>query len=136
MGPLESYRDMAPKIRAQVLLAEYRCGKRCLLLHIWSTPDGRNYYQPPYRLSPEVAEAETVESARLKRTLDGYRKWQDRAGSFDELIDAAEGLTPGTIGLTLTCDHIREIISVESIATDVAPARPGVPAKILLPRNP
>jgi|GEM_PF-6200139 hypothetical protein len=93
MCAIEQYRNMTAKSRAQVLLAEYRCGKRCLLLHVWQTPHGRHYYQPPYRLSPEVTEAEAVESARRKRTVDGYRKWQARAGSVSAL-PAPQGRLP------------------------------------------
>lgn len=135
MDPLDAYRAMTPKARREVLLAEYRCRERCLLLHIWQTPQGRNYYQPPYRLSPTVTDSETVESARAKRTVDGSRRWRERAGSLDELIDFADGLEPKSVGLTVTCDHVRETVAAEELADTVAHATPGRPAKVLLPRS-
>ena len=75
-----SYEAMTPTARKQVLLAEYRCRtkKRCLLLHVWQTPQGRCYYHPRYDLSPEVNQATSVEAARKKRTSDGGGKWLPR----------------------------------------------------------
>ena len=135
MSAVDDYQRMKPRDRNQVLLAEYRCPKRCLLLHIWQSPVGRKYYQPPYRLSPEVTENETVDSARRKRTEDGYRKWRGRGGSIDELIEFSEGLAPGMVGLNLTCDHIRAVLSAEQIAADIVAVHPGEPGKFRFPRG-
>lgn len=130
MDPVAAYRAMSVKDRRSVLLAEYRCRERCLLLHIWQTPNGRFYYQPAYRLSPTVAEAETVQSARDKRTTDGYRRWRERAGSLDDLLDfVAPGGPP--VGLTLTCDHLREMVRAENLLRDGV--RPGEPMTVRLP---
>jgi hypothetical protein len=133
LSALDEYLQMSAKERGQVLLAEYRCRKRCLLLHIWQAPSGRNFYLPRYRLSPAVTESETAESARRKRTEDGYKIWRGRAGSMEEL-DVA-GLPPGIVTLTVTCDHVRENLAAEAIAADITAARPGAPAKILIPRG-
>ena len=85
---LAEYRAMTPKVLKQKLLAEYRCRKKgCVLLHVWNTPTGRKYYQRAYGLPSSVAEAESVESARQTRTTDGYRKWVERAGAFDALLN-------------------------------------------------
>lgn len=131
--PLASYQAMTAKARRQVLLAEYRCRtKGCLLLHVWQSPHGRYWYTPPYDLSPQVTQDETVESARAKRTADGYRKWLPRAGSFDELLDFFDG-APESGGLTLTCDHVRETVTVGRLAADAGGATPGAPAKAFVP---
>ena len=117
---LASYEALSQrKALRQVLLAEYRCrAKRgCLLLHVWQTPTARFYYQPRYELSPEVTEATSVESARLKHTSDGHTKWLPRAGSFDELIHFQ--------GKDLYCDHYRIVIPGERLAADVDGVTPG-----------
>lgn len=132
MDVVAAYRAMTAKDRRGVLLAEYRCRERCLLLHIWQAPTGRYYYQPPYRLSPEITALETAESARRKRTSDGYRRWRERAGSVDELIEfAAGGPRDVFVGLTLTCDHVREAVPAEQFVLKTA--QPGRPLKILVP---
>jgi hypothetical protein len=119
---LGAYLAMTPNARKQVLLAEYRCAiKRCLLMHIWQTPHGRCFYLPPYRLSPDMTETRTVESARLKRTEDGYRLWRARAGSLDELVEFFQW-NPGRGGLPVNCGHVRATVPVEQVVAAVAAA--------------
>lgn len=123
-------------------LLEYRCATRgCLLLHVWVMLNGERYwYAPPYRLSPDVNEAETAESARVKRTTDGNRKWRARGGYFDDemtesyvrLDDEAETLVPiPGVGITLQCNHFRGFIPSERLVADIAD-RPGKVQEILL----
>lgn len=141
--PLAAYRAMTPADRRQVLMAEYRCAtpKRCLLMHIWQTPHGRMYYIPAYRLSPNVTNTETVESARRKRVRNG--RWQPTVGSLDELLEFFDGAdligfpgvrdgTPGTAagGLPLNCAHVRTAVSAEELARVIAGVHPGRPARI------
>jgi hypothetical protein len=126
---LDDYKAMTAKERRQVLLIEYRCKtKGCLLLHAWQQPEGRFWYLPGYDLSPEVVESETAESARQKRTVDGYRKWIERAASLDHLLDFFSE-APDTGGLSLTCDHVRQVITTTELATDLEGTRPGTPTK-------
>jgi hypothetical protein len=134
-GTVEDYQAMTPKALRQVLLAEYRCRtKGCLLLHVWQTPHGRYWYLPPYDLSPEVTEAETVETARRKRTDDGYRKWKARGGSFDDLLESAREAPNYSHGLTVQCDHhVRGEIPAAELAARVNGATPGTPAKVFVP---
>ena len=75
------------------LLVEYRCSNKrgCLLLHAWRGSDSRTYfYVPHFKWSRTRNAAESVESARLKYTLDGDRIWRPRAGVLDGLGDMTE----------------------------------------------
>jgi hypothetical protein len=129
---LNAYQSMTPDTLKRVLLAEYRCAtKRCLLMHIWQAPHGRYFYLPPYRLSPDVTQTQTAESARLKRTKDGHRLWQAQAGSLDELVEFF-AYTPGVGGLPVNCEHVRDSVPVEQLAAVVAAAKPGRPTRIAL----
>jgi hypothetical protein len=133
IDPLASYQAMNAAARRQVLLCEYRCRvKGCLLLHVWQSPHGRYWYTPPYVLSAQVTHDETAESARVKRTCDGYRRWLSRAGSFDELVDFFDGV-PAAGGISVTCDHVRHTLTIGRLAADVGGATPGSPAKGFVP---
>jgi hypothetical protein len=148
-GELADYQAMTPKALKQVLVAEYRCREKgCLLLHVWQTPRGRYWYRPPYNLSPQVAESQTVESARRKRTSDGFRNWNPSAGSFDGLLDSLAyetELEDGTTvmyfspqernGLSVTCDHVRDTLTAERLAAIVRGVTPGSPGKAFLPAD-
>lgn len=107
-----------------VAVVEYRCRQGCLLLHTWRSPTGLLYYQPAYRLSPERADAETVESARVKRTTDGYRRWRARGGVLEELRDWGD-----SVGLEFQCDHLKHYRSAPMILADADAAEPGKPTR-------
>jgi hypothetical protein len=129
------YESMAKASLRSVLLVEYRCPKGCLLLHVWNTPDGRLYYQPRYQLSQSKAETDTVESARMKRTEDGFRVWKSRGGDFDELIDFFE-FDPEQGGLSMNCDHVREAVVLSGqLAAHARAATPGRPTRHTVTRN-
>ena len=123
------YESTARKEVSQSALIEYYCAHGCLLLHVWQSPHGRLWYQRRYKLSPATAEAETVASARGKRTDDGFRIWRSRGGSFDELIEFFE-FDPKAGGLSMNCHHLRNVeILCEVLAADAAAAKPGQPTK-------
>ena len=127
----EAYDALPADQLKQVLLIEYRCPGRCLLLRVWNSPDGRFWYTPRYRLSPHKAISDTAESARKKRTEDGFRMWRARGGSFDELLDDFSH-DPRSGGLTLTCDHVREDVLTDQLAGDAARGMPGHPTARLI----
>ncbi|BDX30933.1 hypothetical protein TUM20985_14800 [Mycobacterium antarcticum] len=139
---LDDYERMTKKARKEVMLAEYRhrhSTKGCLLLHVWQTPRGRCYYQPPYDLPPAVAEAESADVARQARTTDGYSKWVARAGSFDQLLETLgdEILVEGAQGpwFELRCDHVRIFVSGKVLRHNINGAKPGSPARAFLPED-
>jgi hypothetical protein len=111
-----------------VLLLDYRCPKGCLLLHVWDTPNARLYYPPRYQLSRATADAETVESARRKRTEDGERKWPAHGGSLDYLLEFFAD-EPDSGGLPLNCHHLRRTAYCTELAADMRQARRGSPTR-------
>lgn len=118
--------DAAPtKVRNQVLLVDYRCRRHCSLLIAWQAPGHRLVALPPYRLSRERNEQQSVPSARRMRTTDGYRRWRGRVLLFDELFD---GLV-----LDLKCDHTDGHVLVDQLGKDLASATPGQPTRRQFP---
>jgi len=111
---------------AKVLLVEYHCltSKHCVLLRCWQSPHGVLFYKPRYKLSPERTESSSVESARRRRTSDGYRRWVDSAGVLDDL----RGL-PDTTGFALDCDHVADSRPASKIIADADKATPGRPTR-------
>lgn len=129
MNVTELYEAASRRDIARVALSEYRCPRGCLLLHVWNSPQGRLWYRPRYKLSPERTEADTVESARKKRTQDGYRAWQSSGGDFDELLDFFD-FDPASGGLSVNCDHVRNVqIRCDRLAADADAATPGKPTR-------
>lgn len=141
--PLAMYQALDAKIRRNALLAEYRCRvKGCLLLHVWQTSQGRFWYTPRYKLSPELTESDTTESARDKRT-DEDGRWIPRADSLDRLLaffaDESETETGELVvtsysdegGLPLNCEHVRSTVGVAALA-EAAAAVPGQPVKAFI----
>ena len=133
MNVTELYEAMSRRDLARVALIEYRCPRGCLLLHVWSSPSGRLWYRPRHKLSPAIADAETVESARAKRTEDGFRVWQSSGGDFDELLDFFD-FDPTAGGLSVNCDHVRNVeILCDRLTADADAATPGKPTRHTLP---
>lgn len=112
-------------LRAAVLV-EYRCPNKrgCLLLHAWRGDDSSTYfYIPSYKMSPARNARESVESARLKNTLDGDRVWRPKAGRLDGLEEWGD-----EIGLGLECDHLLPVtVTPAEILRDAATATRGKP---------
>ena len=124
-----AYGASHPKDRRGSLLAEYRCKWNCELLVVWQAPGPvRLARLPGYKLSAERNEAESVPSARAKRTSDGDRHWNSRVLILDEL-DGWQGAA-----LDLNCDHYRTHIAVESLLQDLQGVRPGKPLRRTLTR--
>jgi hypothetical protein len=121
-----AYEAMPPEWLRRCLLVEYRCANKrgCLLLHAWSNDDAAAfYYLPDYKLSRARNEERTVESARMRNTLDGDRRWKPRAGSLDGLAEWGE-----SIGLDVQCDHLSPVaVRAKDILNDAAKATRGRP---------
>jgi hypothetical protein len=131
----EIYHELAERNAVgSVLLLEYKCPKGCLMLHVFSTPDGRMYYAPRYRLSESQSLKQSDPVARERRTEDGVRKWLSRGGSFDKLLGFFSNTTQSG-GLTLTCDHLNKHVLTDQLAADIGGAAPGRPKKKRLPYN-
>lgn len=126
---LAAYKAKTRKALNQVLIAEYRCRtSRCLLMHVWRNAElGRCYYQPRYALAPKVAQEESVESARRKR-MSG-KKWAERAGSFDALLDFC-GDEPD-LGTHLNCAHVKIRITGRRLAFDTDGVTAGSPGDVI-----
>lgn len=112
------------------LLVEYRCRtKGCLLLHVWQTPKGLEFFAPAARISDRFTSAGQWHWLGFNR--DGEKKTGDRAGSLDEV---SASLQAGG-WLWLLCEHVKESMWVSDIRRDAANRDPGHPAEIFLPRT-
>lgn len=111
-----------------VLLAEYRCPRGCLLAHVFQTPGRRSVLVPGYKLSPARNEEQTVPAARAGRTVDGDRRWRARGLDLDELAafrtDDAAALVP------VQCDHVAGgTLDPLDVLAAVAGTQPGRPTR-------
>jgi hypothetical protein len=108
------------------LLAEYRCRKRgCLLLHVWQTPMGPEFFAPGGRVSDRYELAHQFDWPGLGRQVSD--KSGDRAHRLNDPVIAQKWLW-------LLCDHVKEAVWVRDIRRELT-SQPGKPTKILLPRD-
>lgn len=130
MDVTEIYEKLQRRDIAKVSLIEYYCSQGCVVLHVWQSPIGRLWYQPRYKLSQRTALADTVESARAKRTEDGLRIWRSRGGSLDDLIEAHTEDPQAGVGLSVQCNHVRGVVILgDQLAADADAATPGNPTR-------
>ncbi len=117
------------KTRERVKLADFRCKVRgCSLLVAWQASGVRLVRLPNYKLSRVRNDADTVPSAREKRTTDGDRHWQARVMVLDELVG-----WPGVV-FDLKCDHVDAVVSVSDLLAACAGVTPGAPLRRVYPR--
>lgn len=125
-----AYESASAERLRPTLLVEYRCrGQGCLLWRVWRSPRGMCFYLPGYKLSSARTDAETVETARAKRTSDGYRKWRGRGGLLDRLRD----WPPEVVGMLFQCDHTKVHRRADQLIADAEAATPGKPTRRHLP---
>ena len=108
------------------LLAEYRCRARgCLLLHVWQTPMGPEFFAPGGRVS------DRYEAAQQFDWPGRGREASDKSGT------RAHRLNDPVIGpkwLWLLCDHVKQHVFVRDIRQELA-SQPGKPTRIFLPQD-
>lgn len=132
-GPYEdSWREAVSHHEAgvkDVLLAEYRCRERgCLLLRIWQSPNGPEFFAPSARVSDQNTSAGQWHWLGFNRS--DANKTGDRAGRIEDLTTLQRGGW-----LWLLCGHVKEAVWVADMRRDYASSRPGQPAKVFLPRR-
>lgn len=127
----QSWRDAVAHYKAGVkgaLLAEYRCRtKGCLLLHVWQSPNGLEFFAPAARVSDQYTSAGQWHWLGMNRRADN--KTGDRAGRIDDLARLQAGGW-----LWLLCEHAKEVLWTREIRADTAAARPGRAVKVIVPR--
>ena len=116
----------------EVLLAEYRCRQGCLLARAFQTPGRRLMFVPGYKLSPARNEAQTVPSARAKRTTDGDRRWRPAGYDLDELAAFAAGQARALV--PVQCDHLSDTLDPADVLAVVAAVQPGRPVRRVVSR--
>lgn len=121
-----AFEAMSFKERRRVMVHEVYCtGQRsCPLLFIWQSPRGLLWYAPPYKQSPERNARTSVESARVKRTSDGDRRWNSQAGTLDFYLDGGTD-----IGIPLKCDHTDATVTADELVLIAEHATPGDPTR-------
>jgi hypothetical protein len=109
------------------LLLEYRCrANGCLLLHVWQTPNGPEFFAPDHRLSDRYTLARHFERLALTEMEGEGGVW---AGRLDDYYPY-----PWARWVPLTCTHVRVSTFMSTIREDLAD-RPGRPIPILWPRD-
>jgi hypothetical protein len=75
--------------RRKVSVVEYYCRVRsCPLLTVFQVPGGLlSVALPRYRKSPQRNAAGSTASARVRRTVDGDRRWRARVVRLEEFAD-------------------------------------------------
>jgi hypothetical protein len=123
-------RDVLAHYEASVkgsMLVEYRCRKKgCLLLHVWQTSNGPEFFAPGGRVSDRYALARQFDWLAPDRIAPG--KTGDRAGRLNDPVIAVRWLW-------LICEHVMYSIWVRDIRRDFAGRTPGSPVRIFLPRD-
>jgi hypothetical protein len=111
-----------------VMLAEYRCRKKgCLMLRIWQTPNGPEFFAPPAGLPDWYATAGQLHWPNFDQNDPGG-KTGPRAGLLSN--PTFDGLW-----LWLLCDHLRGVLWTSDIRRDFEGRTPGKPVRINLPRD-
>ncbi|MDQ1306119.1 MAG: hypothetical protein QG671_1951 [Actinomycetota bacterium] len=109
------------------LLAEYRCRKGgCLLLRVWNSPNGPEFYAPAARVSDRFATAGQLDWPAFNR--HSPERTGDRAGRLDDPVIATQWLW-------LVCDHLKEAVWTSELRADIKGRRPGDPTRVRLPRG-
>ncbi|MGA9492892.1 MAG: hypothetical protein WBV80_21940 [Mycobacterium sp.] len=126
----QAWRDAMAHYEAGVngaMLAEYRCReKNCLLLRVWQTPTGPEFFAPSARVSGYYATAGQFDFPSFNR--DGPKKTGDKAGNIDDPLISRQWLW-------LLCDHFKEAVWTHHIRQDFNGRTPGNPATVVLPRD-
>lgn len=107
---------------------EYRCSRKgCLLLKVWQTPNGPEFFAPSRGLPDWYATAGQLHWPSFDRDESGD-KTGPRAGRLSNPI--FDGLF-----LWLFCDHLRGVLWTRDIQRDLKGRIPGKRARINLPRD-
>lgn len=126
----QAWREAVAHYKAGVkdsLLAEYRCRKKgCLLLHVWQSPNGPEFFAPAAEISDQYTTAGQLDWPAFNRF--GPDKTGDRAGRLDDPVIARQWLW-------LMCDHLVGPIWTSDLRRDVEGRAPGKPVRINLPRD-
>lgn len=111
------------------LLVEYRCRvKKCLLLQVWQTPTGPEFFARCQRRAGDglwlmVASGERIDFSSRDSAAVGIPKiW---AGRLDD--------HPPTRWVPVMCNHHRGGVEVSAIRRDISDGIPGSPGTMLLP---
>jgi hypothetical protein len=112
------------------LLLEYRCRARgCLLLKVWQTPNGPEFFAPGRGLSRRYA---WVRRAELDILDDGDGRQQHGEDGGDH-VGRLDDLHPWLSSIPLACGHVHLTAWTWNIREDIAGRKPGQPARILWP---
>jgi hypothetical protein len=117
----------ATGLMKRVELAEYRCRKGCLLLRVWQTPNGPEFY------------ADTKHAVAFHTMAHGYidvrgegrnhASGPPRFGIPDIWAGRLDG-HPAEGWLPLTCDHYHGAAQVRAVLLVIGSRTPGDPARI------
>ncbi len=128
---IDRYRQMSGRELRDVLLVEYRCRDRCLLLHVWWSEHGPMYYRPRVPLSTFNSMGRW--GAPRERGLPAHGGLVadfGPSGAHGHWIsgdDDEAGILPS--GLVIGCGHCWGGYDAANIRTDIDAAGAGRPVK-------
>lgn len=109
---------------SKVTVHQYRCRKGCSICTVIRVGQATMARTTDYKLGPGSNADRSVESARIKNTLDGNRHWPGQTFDVDELASWGP-----VAAIDMNCRHgLRTVRAVDILAT-VAGVRPGHPGK-------
>ena len=109
------------------LLAEYRCRRNgCLLLHVWSSPNGPEFYAPSARVSKRFQSAGQLHWLSFNRSRP--QKTGESAGRINDPVISRQWLW-------LLCPHVKGPLWTVDLRQDIEGVEPGRPVRINLPRD-
>ncbi|HPZ98789.1 MAG TPA: hypothetical protein PLT93_11665 [Phycisphaerae bacterium] len=121
MSEVESYRAMSAGELSKILLVEYRCARGCLLLHVYSTPQGAKYFRPALRVSKNM---------QWRTGMAEVGRVGEAAGLLTDL--SADRFTWGDAvnWIMLGCPHVIGVrFPASDVLADASSAKAGNPVK-------
>lgn len=111
----------------QLTLHKYMCRRGCQIATVFRAAGLTLCWVRDYKFSPGLNEARSVETARVKNTIDGDRHWPGHVYDVAELNQFSVGKSRA--GADMNCRHRRGIVFAEDILAAVEGVQPGYPRK-------
>lgn len=109
---------------SRVTVHRYMCQRGCQIATVFRTGGSTLCAVRDYKYSPGLNKSQSVESARMKNTLDGDRHWPAHVYDVDELAEWGENT-----GMSVACRHYRGVLNGARVLADSRDAKPGHPGK-------
>ncbi|RCL89394.1 MAG: hypothetical protein DBW62_04485 [Microbacterium sp.] len=113
---------------SRVTTHRYICRRGCPIATVYKVGAAVMLAVRDYKYSPGLNEAQSVESARAKNTLDGNRHWPAHVYDMTDLAEWGDDA-----GASIVCRHYRGVLTGKRVledSRDVAPGHPNKPTRL------